>query len=213
MNDTITQDGTPVPADDDNQSCGYEHVGPDFDGSTVSIPCGAVPTHRPILDDLYSQHLRATGVADPDVQPHELPLCDDHYAQLHVDIAQQEQDDQYRIWIVAEPTTIVIGYTKNSSDLSYVPAMDGWRPDAPQHLLAVTVPLPPGLAPHEVAELVFIGTNAPQLETGSPEYRIHHAIRDTGYRGQEAHWALSVGDTVTVDGIRLQVKPAGWDNA
>lgn len=107
-------------------------------------------------------------------------------------------------------TTIVIGWTKSDRDAGYVSMMDGYRPGADQHVLSITVDLPPRLEPHRVAELVFIATNAPELDPASPEGAILHAIQATGYRGREAHFSLSVGDTVTVAGTKLACQAAGW---
>lgn len=171
-------------------------------GAEVGGRCGAPATHWPQIDDAHSAHLRLAGVEDEEAQPVELPLCDDHYAQLLKDIAEQPKDDPYRIWIAAEPRVLVIGYTQPQRHAAedYVPTMDGYKPGARQHELMITVPLPPNLQPHRIAELVFIATNAPELDPGSPEELIRLAIEDTGYKGAEAHWSVSVGDTVAIEG-------------
>jgi hypothetical protein len=58
---------------------------------------------------------------------------------------------------------------------------------------------------------VFIATNAPELDEDSPEELIRLAIEDTGYKGVEAHWSLSVGDTVSVQGgPRFACESTGW---
>jgi len=210
---TITQDGQPV-TEQDRDHCQFEFSTRDFDGGTAVYPCGAPVTHRPIMDDAYSAHLRATGVTEEQVHPHELPLCDDHYEQLLVDIAGQADDDPYRVWIAAEPTKIVVGWTISDRDHGYVSYMDGWRAGQPQHELSIEVAVPPSLAPHQVADLVFIATNAPDVESHPYAAKILEAIVATGYRGEEAgHFSLSVGDTVTVDGIKLACQASNWVNA
>jgi len=108
------------------------------------------------------------------------------------------------------PRTLVVGYTKVDRDNDYVPMMDGYRPGAEQHEITVTVDLPPDMAGHLVAELVFIATNAPDLEEDSRAMKIRDAITATGYKGREAHWSLSVGDTVIVDGTRYACQNSGW---
>jgi hypothetical protein len=202
MNDTIK----------DSERCANEHSARDFDGSRISVPCGAVATRRPIIDDAYSAHLRATGDTSEDAQPSPLPTCEDCYQQLLKDVAEQKADDPYRVWISAEPRTVVIGYTKmhRTTGGGYVPMVDGYRPGAAQHVLTVTVDLAPELSPDKIAELVFHATNAQVLTPGGPAQAIYEAVVATGYRGEEAHWSLSVGDTVTVDGVQLACQAAGW---
>jgi hypothetical protein len=207
MSDTIKDE---QPTLVDPERCANEHPSGDLDGTRISVPCGAVATRRPIMDDAHSAHLRATGDASEEVQPQPLPMCEDCYQQLLKDIAAQAPDDAFRVWISAEPRTLVIGYTKMTRDRTYIAAFDGYRPGAAQHVLSVTVNLPPGMEPHRVADLVFIGTNAPELDPRSPAGLVLAAIQATGYRGAEAHWSLSVGDTVTVDGIQLACEAAGW---
>jgi hypothetical protein len=223
MSNTITETGEPV-VDPANECQGEFHFR-DFDGTRTSQPCGQPVTHRPVVDDAYSLHLRAAGNTDPEVQPQKLPLCDHHYEELQHQIAEQDADDPYRVWISAEPVTILVGYTKavvpeydeelgaypdDAPDL-YVPYSDGWRPGAEQHVLSLTVDLPPKFEAHQVADLVFYATNAPDLGDDPYAGAIRAAIDATGYRGEEGgHFSLSVGDTVTVDGIGLACKSAGW---
>lgn len=132
---------------------------------------------------------------------------------------------------------VTIGWTLTAADRSYVPHMDGYRPGAPQH--QVTIPVEwtnhPTKLDHEtliylhldanqaeedrrlrmataLAEHVFEATNGPHLMnpqglTG----QIAQLIEDSGYRGLEAgHYSLSVGDTVTVEGITLACGKVGW---
>jgi hypothetical protein len=216
MSNTITETGEPVL--DPENSCQGEFHFRDFDGTRTSQPCGQPVTHRPVVDDAYSLHLRTAGETSEEVQPQKLPLCDHHYEELVVEIAGQEFDDPHRVWIRAEPVTILVGYTKaiipegdEEGPALYVPYVDGWRPGAEQHVLSLTVDLPPTLETHQVADLVFYATNAPDLADDPWAGAIRKAIDATGYRGEEAgHFSLSVGDTVTVDGIGLACKSAAW---
>jgi len=109
--------------------------------------------------------------------------------------------------LVAVPGTvervITVGYTQGNRDAGYVPMIEGYRPGAAQHVLTISVQLSPDLEDQQIAELVFIATNAPDLDAGTPEQRIRDAIVDTGYKGTEAHWSLSIGDTVRVGGSPL----------
>lgn len=224
MSNTITETGEPV-VDPDNECQGEFHFR-DFDGSRMSQRCGQPVTHRPVVDDAYSLHLRAAGNTDPEVQPQKLPLCDFHYEELLVQVAGQEDDDPHRVWISAEPVKILVGYTKalvppgeeNDPERSwderpdfYVPYVHGWRPGAEQHVLTVTVDLPPRFEPHQVADLVYYATNSADLGGDPYAGAIRAAIDATGYQGKEAgHFSLSVGDTVTVDGIGLACRSTGW---
>ncbi len=213
MNNVIAESGRPV-LDPSLGGCKYETPGRDFDGTAIFVPCGAPVTQRPTLDDAYSAHLRATGQTGDEVQPSKLPLCDDHYKQLRLDIAELDKDDPYRIFISAEPTLVIIGWTLSDRENGYVSYVDGWCPGVPQHLLAIEVDLPPDTAPRKVADLVYLATNAEDLEGHPYAAKILAAVQASGYRGEEArHFSLSVGDTVTVGGVRLACEAAGWEEA
>lgn len=109
-----------------------------------------------------------------------------------------------------EPTTIVIGYTKIGDTNDYLSMIDGYRPGAEQHVISVEVDLPVGLDPYRIAELCFYATNAPEIDKDSSEQRIRDAIVDTGYTGREAHWSISVGDTVRVGDVLLACESVSW---
>jgi hypothetical protein len=217
MNDTTTPADLSTPVEE-AERCTFETPSRDLDGALIEVPCGAPVTHRPILDDAYAAHLRAAGDVRDEAQPRALPVCDGHYAQLLIDVEKQPADDPARFWIHADARTIHIGYTKvvrpeAGAGFGYVPMADGYRPGAEQHVVTITVDLSPSLQPYRIAELVFIATNAPEelLAEGSAEELIRLAIEDTGYKGVEAHWSLSVGDTVQVgDGPRWACEASGW---
>ncbi|MFF1820417.1 hypothetical protein ACFVWG_24135 [Kribbella sp. NPDC058245] len=210
MNNKIIEGGPPVvetaPGD-----CEYEYVVPDVNDSSVEIACGEPATRWPVLDDSRNAHLRAAGKTGDEFQPSKLALCDEHYKQLLVDIAEQDGSDPYRVWIAAEPKVVEIGWTLSDRENGYVSYMDGWRAGAAQHAVSIEVDLPPDLPPYKVADLVFLATNAPDLEGHPDAAKILAAVQATGYRGVEGgHFSLSVGDTVTVDGMRLACEDVRW---
>jgi hypothetical protein len=111
-------------------------------------------------------------------------------------------------------TEVTIGWTKHRegplAELGYVPFSDQWRPGQPQHEITLWVDTY-GIKPEQVAEVVFTATNHPDPgQLVGPALLVHHGIVATGYRGEEAHWSLSVGDTVTVDGTVWACAPFGW---
>lgn len=111
--------------------------------------------------------------------------------------------------------TIKIGWTKSDMDNGYS-SYDGWRSGAEQHTETIEVDVPDRehdgltveMSPEHIAEYVFEATNSPYpiLLAAS----IFGAIQRTGYRGEQAHFSLSVGDTVTVDGVTLAVERTGF---
>lgn len=109
---------------------------------------------------------------------------------------------------------ITIGWTKNteaSRAQGYVSFFDGYREGAAQHEETITVGLPSDWTPEQVADAVFEGTNRQDdCDSNSPAGRIYAAVQATGYRGREAHFSLSVGDTVTLGEVRLACESVGW---
>lgn len=195
-------------------TCAFEHQFTDFDGTPDGHPCGAPATHCPVVDDAYSKHLRDTGAPEAaEAAPAELPLCDEHHAQMLTDLAGQDPEDPYRFWIVEDSRTITVGWTKHgvaADRRNYAPFFDSYRPGQPQHELVLTVQLPVAWDAQRVAGACFLATNAPGVGPDSPEGRILAAIQATGYRGAEAHFSLSVGDTVTVGDTKLACARFGW---
>lgn len=103
--------------------------------------------------------------------------------------------------------TITIGWTKSDRASGYS-SFDGYRPGAQQHTETIEVELPEGWDAERIAEAVYESMNAPSSPTASDQIR--EAIAATGYRGEGAHYTLSVGDTVTVDGVSLACGRLGW---
>lgn len=121
-----------------------------------------------------------------------------------------------------EDIEITIGWTRSEvvdGKLIYSSFGDGYRPGASQHTETITIrrdgpPASPTLELVEhIAEAVFAATNDPGMRPdayGNLAQRIRHAIDATGYRGQGAHYSLSVGDTVTVNEVMLACEGSGW---
>ena len=124
------------------------------------------------------------------------------------------------------PTTIeiTIGWTRSevvNDQLVYSSFSDGYKPGASQHTETISVVLygngTTGLtAPamtwegvEQIAEAAFDATNNPD-PTNPLSVAIRDAIVATGYRGQGAHYSLSVGDTVTVGEVMLACEDLGW---
>lgn len=117
--------------------------------------------------------------------------------------------------------TIQLGFTHSDRASDYIPMMDGYRPGAAQTVIQTGDVQLPGLDPAAplsaddvtaVAEACFTAMNAPEdLPVSDTVSLVRDAIaarlasgRDTGVH------SLSVGDTVTVDGITLACAKKGW---
>jgi hypothetical protein len=106
-------------------------------------------------------------------------------------------------------TAITIGWTKFKTGDSYVPFVDGYRSGAAQH--SITVESETGsLTTEDIANAVYEATNAPTVHPDTLAGDILAQIHATGYRGQDAHFSLSVGDTVTAKGWRAACARSGW---
>lgn len=106
---------------------------------------------------------------------------------------------------------ITIGWTRSDMENGYSSFM-GYKPGASQHTETITVEAdiaPTQEGAEQIAEACFTATNAP-FATGLAA-QIAEAIAATGYRGREAHYSLSVGDTVTVGEIMLACARFGFE--
>jgi hypothetical protein len=123
-------------------------------------------------------------------------------------------------------TTVIIGWTQHerlpespgtmlhrvARQPDYTPFWDGYRAGQPQHTITFELEVPDNATPAIVAQEAFTASNAPYpLTEGTVAARILAAIQATGYRGREAHYSLSVGDTVEVDGVKLSCEGSGWE--
>lgn len=98
--------------------------------------------------------------------------------------------------------TATIGWTKSDMANGYS-SFDGYRPGAQQHTETVTFKVPVDFGAERICWLLLEATNSPSVRfnDASPAGEALGAIQRTGYTGREAHWSLSTGDTVTVDGV------------
>ena len=110
--------------------------------------------------------------------------------------------------------TVSIGWTTADRTRfpDYMPFWDTYRPGLPQHVETVTIEVPKGWDARRIAEAAYTATNHPEPTTlGGPARAIYERLRANGYHGRQAHWSLSVGDTVTVDDVRLGCARIGWE--
>jgi hypothetical protein len=107
-------------------------------------------------------------------------------------------------------TTVTVGWTKSDMP-EYSSFADGYRQGAEQHVEELEADGLEGLTLETIAEYVFLATNSPHdYSSDHPVTAIRAALEQTGYRGEGAHYSLSVGDTVTVDGRTLECGSWGW---
>lgn len=111
--------------------------------------------------------------------------------------------------------TITIGWTKSDRATGYS-SFDGYKPGAKQHTETFDLDFEPDGNPWDdavaIAEAAFHATNAPFVTAASLAGRMAEAISATGYHGEGAHYSLSVGDTVTINGeVMLACGRMGWD--
>jgi hypothetical protein len=114
------------------------------------------------------------------------------------------------------PLAITVGFTCSDRAMGYSSFSDGYRLDAKQDVMEVTIPAgAPHLTGVEWAEAVFVATNAPVVEAVSAypgavllwQVLAEARTRDVRLR------SLTVGDTVTVEGVRWARQPTGWELA
>lgn len=128
-------------------------------------------------------------------------------------------DDGVEVWLVPDvldwDTEVTIGWTKSDHSIGYSSFSDGYQPGAEQHTLTVHVEVPDDAnitaAVDAIAEAAFAATNHPNPEilTGFAK-QIYDGVRASGYTGRQAHYSLSVGDTVTVGEVTLACANLGW---
>jgi hypothetical protein len=93
---------------------------------------------------------------------------------------------------------------------------DGWEPGLRQHVEDIFIDIetaqPTSLLVETIVEAVFIATNHPEPESlRGMSGAVYRAIRDTGYRGEQAgHYSISVGDTVTIGETTWACERFGW---
>lgn len=117
--------------------------------------------------------------------------------------------------LTPDTTTVIVGFTHADSRDSYVPFLDGYRPGAPQDTTAVTLPTDLALqgTRGDLCEALFVATNAPAnvIESyTSGDSFTGQVITELVKAGVRFPRSLSVGDTVTVDGVTVACVPDGW---
>jgi hypothetical protein len=106
---------------------------------------------------------------------------------------------------------VTVGWTKSDRDTGYSSFSDGYQRGREQHVEVLEVEGIEHLALDTIAEYVFVATNSPHAYSDEhPITHIRAALERTGYRGRQAHYSLSVGDTVTVDGRTVACGSWGW---
>lgn len=108
---------------------------------------------------------------------------------------------------------VTIGWTKPDRAKGYS-NFDGYRIGAQQHTETITLDVgdteqPVARLAEVIVEAVFTATNSPYEEPGMAG-QIRAAIAATGYRGQGAHYSISVGDTVTIGETMWACERIGW---
>jgi hypothetical protein len=94
--------------------------------------------------------------------------------------------------------------------------MDGYRPGATQDILTIQLPAGsrlPQLPLHDLAEAVFVATNAPgaAFHDGVPGARQVASALTNPTPARRPRWrSLSIGDTVTANGRTVACQPAGF---
>jgi hypothetical protein len=119
--------------------------------------------------------------------------------------------------------TISIGYTRSDRKRGragdYIPSVDGYQPGAAQDVVTIEVPHDSRLGQltiHDLAEAVFVATNAPypSLRDGTPgAHEIAEALNrptDPSPARRRGLRSLSAGDTVTAHGHTLACLPVGF---
>ncbi len=96
--------------------------------------------------------------------------------------------------------TATIGWT--ISDMPRYSSFDGYQKGEKQHTETVTFEVPGDYDDERACWVLLDATNSPFVGVGTPEDNAQMAIRATGYRGAQAHYSLSKGDTVTINGVQ-----------
>lgn len=128
-------------------------------------------------------------------------------------------DDGTDVWVDPESLEwdieVTIGWTRSDPATGYSSFSDGYQPGASQHRLTLRVDVPTDAditaAVEAIAEAAFAATNHPYPDTLTGHAKqIYEGVQASGYTGREAHYSLSVGDTVTIAEVTLACAPTGW---
>lgn len=121
------------------------------------------------------------------------------------------------------PLSVSIGYTRSDRTRgragNYIPSTDGYQPGAAQDIVTIELPASSQLGQlpiHELAEAVFVATNAPYpsfrngTEGADEIAEALNRLTDPFPAGRRGLRSLSVGDTVTAHGRTLACLPVGF---
>jgi hypothetical protein len=115
--------------------------------------------------------------------------------------------------------TVNYGHTMTDRGANYVPAMDGWKAGARQVILTLTLDVPDartwGATPENVAEAIYMATNAPRSIWSPLAILVDVALEPYRQDGQRTY-VMDVGDTVvcwtrTSSPVFLECRHAGFD--
>jgi hypothetical protein len=103
---------------------------------------------------------------------------------------------------------IILGFTESDRDAGYISFSDGYRPEARQQLVTITLEGDGSqYDAEELAEAAFVASNHPGEAPTGPARAIQLALAE---QAPGPLRSLSVGDTVTVHGQTWACENSGW---
>lgn len=103
---------------------------------------------------------------------------------------------------------IVLGFTESDRDADYISASDGYRPDAAQQQVTITLEGDgTQYSAEELADVAFTASNHPGLAPDGPARASQLALAE---QVRSRLRSLSVGDTVTVHSQTWACENDGW---
>ena len=107
-----------------------------------------------------------------------------------------------------KPKLIVLGYTRSNRQTGYSSLDDGYREDAKQTVITFFIDINGEehlLTPEDIADAVFMGSNSPyEIDHRQIAGKVQIMLDDYEMR------SLSVGDTVTYDGVKVAIEKKGF---
>jgi hypothetical protein len=113
---------------------------------------------------------------------------------------------------ITDRVTLVIGRTIGNVRSEYIPEVDGYRDGARQVPVTLTVDKRTDVTGEQWAEAVYIATRSPGsvILNSDTALAVHDAIIGEPGDAHVAMPVLTMGDTVTVDGVRYCRDASGW---
>jgi hypothetical protein len=108
--------------------------------------------------------------------------------------------------------TIVLGRTLNNLHREYIACVDGYREGAKQSTVELQIPRSAdfaGVTGEQWADAAFVATTAPGSVVVASDTAM--AVHDAIIGQASAIPVLTMGDTVTVDGVRYCCGAVGWE--